>query len=51
MTFSFTDSMGASHESSVEEYDEKKALAYQKPAAIVKIRYHPDHPEQFRWLD
>lgn len=51
ITFTYNDVMGAPHEQWVDEFDEETAKRYEKPGAVVNIRYHPDHPDQFRWLD
>jgi hypothetical protein len=51
ITFTYTDAMGVPHEQWVDEFDEETAKGYEKPGAVVNIRYHPDSPDQFRWLD
>jgi hypothetical protein len=51
VTFTYVDGLGVTHEQSVDEFDEETAKRFQKPGAVVNIRYHPDYPDQFRWLD
>jgi len=51
ITFSYADSMGVPKEQTFDEFDEESANRYRKPGAVVKFRYHPDYPDQFRVLD
>src|SRR6476660_1298824 len=51
ITFAFNDSLGVAREQSFDENDEESVNRYQRPGAVVKFRYHPDNPDQFRILD
>jgi hypothetical protein len=49
-TYTFADQSGAPHENSIEIWDDEEASRW-KVGDSGNVRYHPDFPEEHRWLD
>ena len=46
----FADQSGAQHENTIEIWDDEEAARW-KVGDSGKVRYHPDFPEEHRWLE
>jgi len=48
--YTFADQSGAQHENTIEIWDDEEAARW-KVGDSGKVRYHPDFPEEHRWLE
>ena len=50
LRYTFADQSGAQHENSIEIWNDEEAARW-KVGDSGKVRYHPDFPEEHRWLE
>jgi len=48
--YTFADQSGAQHENTIEIWNDEEAARW-KVGDSGKVRYHPDFPEEHRWLE
>ena len=50
LRYTFADQSGAQHENTIEIWDDEEAARW-KVGDSGKVRYHPDFPDEHRWLE